>query len=281
MKKNKRRIKTFKNWLLARDSASRISTEPDYLGFFSESLEDQQITKYDVMGLFDAITDSTPLKRFFKFSGSNLGISKEVTPTDLLSSQLRINLGSSNSYPNIIRFIIFLEPEPPKESYTGIVIEPTLGEYDLKEKVSSPSYLKMIAKIPLSYKYDKKKISDTVKDLIRLCFEGLTEEGTYQYRFLNWWMENIIFKGDEWESSSLLFENALVEWMKNADPADVQQAYIDFFHDPKGKKEKIEKSRYYLDYDTITKGVKEAIKEAGIKLDGTDRGSSLLSRFDS
>jgi hypothetical protein len=280
MKKNKRRIKTFKNWLLARDSASRVSTKPTYLGFFSESLEDPQITKYDVMGLFDAITDSTPFKRFFKFSGSNLGISKDVTQKDLLDSQLRINLGSSNSYPNVYRFIIFLEPEPPKSYYAGIVIEPTLGEYDLKEKVSSPSHLKMIAKIPLSYKDDKKKISDTVKDLIRLCFEGLTEEGTYQYRFLNWWIENLIFKGDEWESSSLLFENALVEWMKNADPADVQQAYVDFFHDPKGKKDKIEKSRYYLDYDTITKGVKEAIKEAGIELDGTDRGSSLLSRFD-
>jgi hypothetical protein len=281
MKKNKRRIKTFKNWLLARDSASRVSTKPTYLGFFSESLGDQQITKYDVMGLFDAITDSTPFKRFSKFSGSNLGISKDTTPKDLLDSQLRINLGSSDSYPNIYRFIIFLEPEPPKAYYAGIVIEPTLEEYDLKEKVMSPSHLKMIAKIPLSYKDDKKKISNTVKDLIRLFFEGLTEEGTYQYRFLNWWMENIIFKGDEWESSSLLFENALVEWMKNADPADAQQAYVDFFHDPKGKKVKIEKSRYYLDYDTITKGVKEAIKEADIKLGGVVRGSSLLSRFDS
>jgi hypothetical protein len=281
MKKNKRRIKTFKNWLLARDSASRVSTKPTYLGFFSESLEDQQITKYDVMGLFDAITDSVPFKRFFKFSGSNLGISKDVTQKDPIDSQLRINLGSSNSYPNIIRFIIFLEPEPPKASYTGIVIEPTLGEYDLKEKVSSPSHLKMIAKIPLSYKDDKKKISDTVKDLISLCFEGLTEEGTYQYIFLNWWIENLIFKGDEWESSSLLFENALVEWMKNADPEDVKNAYVNFFTDAKGKRDKIEKSRYYLDYDTIVREVREAIKEAGIKLDGVDRGSSLLSRFDS
>jgi hypothetical protein len=281
MKKNKRRIKTFKNWLLARDSASRISTKPTYLGFFSESLDDTQITKYDVMGLFNEITDSTPFKRFFKFTGSNIGITKEVTVTDLLDSQLRINLGSSNSYPNIIRFIIFLEPEPPKASYTGIVIEPTLGEYHLKEKVSSPSHLKMIAKIPLSYKGDKRKISDTVKDLIRLCFEELTEEGTYQSRFLNWWIENLIFKGDDWESSSLLFENAFVEWMKNADPEDVQEAYVNFFNDPKGKRIKIEKSRYYLDYDTIVNEVKEAIKEAGIKLDGTDRGSSLLSRFDS
>jgi hypothetical protein len=33
MKKKKRRIDTFKNWLLARDSASRISTKSNYNGF--------------------------------------------------------------------------------------------------------------------------------------------------------------------------------------------------------------------------------------------------------
>jgi hypothetical protein len=38
MKKRKRRVKTFKNWLLARDSASRISTKSNYNGFL-ESLE--------------------------------------------------------------------------------------------------------------------------------------------------------------------------------------------------------------------------------------------------
>jgi hypothetical protein len=38
MAKKKRRIKTFKNWLLARDSASRISTKSNYMGFF-ESLD--------------------------------------------------------------------------------------------------------------------------------------------------------------------------------------------------------------------------------------------------
>lgn len=34
MKKKKRSVDTFKNWLLARDSSSRISTKSNYNGFF-------------------------------------------------------------------------------------------------------------------------------------------------------------------------------------------------------------------------------------------------------
>lgn len=43
MEKKKRRIKTFKNWLLARDSASRISTVPNYIGFFEEKEENKKL----------------------------------------------------------------------------------------------------------------------------------------------------------------------------------------------------------------------------------------------
>lgn len=42
MKKRKRRIKTFKNWLLARDSASRISSKSIYNGFL-ESKEEEEL----------------------------------------------------------------------------------------------------------------------------------------------------------------------------------------------------------------------------------------------
>jgi hypothetical protein len=45
MKKGKRRIKTFKNWLLARDSASRISTDSNYIGFFEDKEEDNDNKK--------------------------------------------------------------------------------------------------------------------------------------------------------------------------------------------------------------------------------------------
>lgn len=37
MRKKKRRIDTFKNWLLARDSSSRISTKSNYQGFLESS----------------------------------------------------------------------------------------------------------------------------------------------------------------------------------------------------------------------------------------------------
>ena len=39
MKKKKSRIKSFKNWLLARDSSSRISSKSTYNGFFESSNE--------------------------------------------------------------------------------------------------------------------------------------------------------------------------------------------------------------------------------------------------
>ena len=43
MKKKKSHIKTFKNWLLARDSSSRISTKSNYNGFLeSEETEDKK-----------------------------------------------------------------------------------------------------------------------------------------------------------------------------------------------------------------------------------------------
>jgi hypothetical protein len=42
MRKKKRRIKTYKNWLLARDSASRISTKPSYMGFLEGKDENQE-----------------------------------------------------------------------------------------------------------------------------------------------------------------------------------------------------------------------------------------------
>lgn len=41
MKKRKRRIKSFKNWLLARDSSSRISSKSTYNGFFESRGEDE------------------------------------------------------------------------------------------------------------------------------------------------------------------------------------------------------------------------------------------------
>ncbi len=280
MKKNKRRIKTFKNWLLARDSASRISTKPTYLGFFSESFSNTPMNKHQIMDLFNSVTNSNTFKRFNKFSGSNIGISKFAS--DQENSELKIDLGSPISYPNILRFLIFLEPPTEKKpiDFKRVSIKPTEGSYDIREE--NWTYEKVITiRIPVSYTSDKKKIDDIIKNFIMLSLKGLIMEGTYQYRFLNWWIENIVFKGNEWESSSLIFENAFVEWMKNADLEDAKQAYVDFFGDSKNKRELLEKSKYYIDYDTRVKKVKEAIKEAGIKLDGTDRGSSLLSRFDS
>lgn len=50
MKKKKSRIKTFKNWLLARDSSSRISTKSNYNGFFESDNQDD--TKGDLFFRF-------------------------------------------------------------------------------------------------------------------------------------------------------------------------------------------------------------------------------------
>jgi hypothetical protein len=49
MTKKKRRIKTFKNWLLARDSASRISSKSNYMGFFEDNAQKVDESKdYDL-----------------------------------------------------------------------------------------------------------------------------------------------------------------------------------------------------------------------------------------
>lgn len=46
MKKKKSRIKTFKNWLLARDSASRISTRSTYNGFFESKEDNDEVLRF-------------------------------------------------------------------------------------------------------------------------------------------------------------------------------------------------------------------------------------------
>ena len=39
-------IKTFKNWLLARDSSSRISSEPTYRGFFESNEDNNEALRF-------------------------------------------------------------------------------------------------------------------------------------------------------------------------------------------------------------------------------------------
>ena len=42
MKNKKRSVDTFKNWLLSRDSSSRISTKSNYNGFFSVGVKEEK-----------------------------------------------------------------------------------------------------------------------------------------------------------------------------------------------------------------------------------------------
>lgn len=275
MKKNKRRIKTFKNWLLARDSASRISTEPSYLGFFSESLEVPiPFDRYSIMKLFDMITRSWEFNKLQNFSGSNIGITKIAKENKCL-----IDTGTILRYPNISRFIIFLDPKSSSSLILGnrrILIEATTEEYSL----SNQDFQEIKFKIPLTWLNEVKKADEIIETITRIIFKGLADDGTYKERFFNWWIERII-KAGRFYMSSLSFENSFVDWMKEANKEDVKQAYVDFFSDKDLKIKKMDKSRFYRDYNEIVKEVRDLIKSANIDLDGVDRGSSLLSRFDS
>ena len=53
MKTKKRRVNSFKNWLLARDSASRISTYPKYHSFL-ENTQSLNRDRSQIMDLFDS-----------------------------------------------------------------------------------------------------------------------------------------------------------------------------------------------------------------------------------
>jgi hypothetical protein len=274
MKKNKRRIKTFKNWLLARDSASRVSTKPTYIGFFSESLSNSLEDKNAIMNLFDAITGSNEFYKLMNFSGSNIGINKSP-----LGKKCYMEVGSVLLFPNISKFIIFLDPTTGDSFHAGnrrIIIEATNDVYSF-----SDSYAPEIKiEVPLEYVEDPKKIREIIKGIIKLIFKDLVEEGTYKERFFNWWIERLMKVG-KWDVSTLSFENAFVDWLKEADSEDTKQAYVDFFSDKEVKIDRMKKSKYYRDYDSIVKEVKGLIKDANIDLGGVDRGSSLLSRFDS
>lgn len=274
MKKNKRRIKTFKNWLLARDSASRVSTKPTYIGFFSESLDNPLENKHAIMNLFDAITGSNEFYKLMNFSGSNIGINKNA-----LINKCYIDVGSVLLFPNISRFVIFLDPTTGDSFHAGnrrIIIEATNDVYSF-----SDSYAPEIKiEVPLGYVEDPKKIKEIIAEIIRLIFKDLAKDGNYKERFFNWWIERLI-KVSRWDVSKLNFENAFVDWLKEADPEDMNQAYVDFFSDKEVKKDRMKKSKYYRDYDSIVKEVRDLIKDGNIDLGDVGRGSSLLSRFDS
>jgi hypothetical protein len=75
MKSKKKRVNSFKNWLLARDSASRISTFPQYHSFLENS-QSLERNRSQIMDLFGSITDS---KYFYKFNEiMNPGLTKDA-----------------------------------------------------------------------------------------------------------------------------------------------------------------------------------------------------------
>jgi len=76
MKKKKKRIKTFKNWLLARDSSSRISAKSNYNGFFESA------------GIYITMKH---IKQFENFT-SNPHINEGVTKVDMKSDTKNLKL---------------------------------------------------------------------------------------------------------------------------------------------------------------------------------------------
>ena len=176
MKKNKRKINTFKNWELARKSSSRISTFPHYQSFLENLNPEMDYKK--IMKIFDALSDSIPFVKMSNYF--DFGTIKDSRSNQLNSFQIRI--GKRDYRYDVRHFLKIFEPTV--FNYCGTIIinvDPTIKEYLINVEEG-----KIKVKIPydISEKENpQKEILPASKEIIKKWIDLLEIEEGYKQRF--------------------------------------------------------------------------------------------------
>ena len=225
-KKKKRRIDSFKNWLLARDSASRINNADGNSAFFESS--NWGFGDRPKMEIFDLISGSLP---FIKLRAKlfNFGMMKDAS-----AGNMTIAIRNLDKQRWFGEFIECLEPKEfnlVNRIFITITDELVIGDAEQ----DSPGVLKMECEIPL---YQSGSDVDKAAREIMRSWISQTSFGqdSYQTRFFRWWMNEFLFSGNTYTHTPDSFEDALVQWLKISDQKDIEQAYRDLIINSKNSK---------------------------------------------
>jgi hypothetical protein len=256
-KKNiKKRINTFNNWLLARDSSSRISTFPEYTSFL-EKLEESK-TRFQIMDMFDLITESTPFKNFFKFF--DYGIYKMAADKKMKISIYPVDYRSD--FKDSIYFLGIKDVKLKKL----MVFEVIEGEDEVTESEAA---------ITVLLNEDTTKTYEIIKQAFTLWINSIDLGGDYRERFFKWWFNKCVLETKRYEAGPYEFVTGLIEWMRVADVEDIKKAYLEVRNNiDSGEYTGITNTKELLDR------LKWGIKEFNIKgLSDLEKGSDFMSRF--
>ena len=265
-KKKKRRIDSFKNWLLARDSASRINNADGNSAFFESSNWEDDRRR---MEIFDLISGSLP---FIKLRGKifDFGMMKDVG-----GGNMTIAIRNQDIQRWFGEFIECLEPkEWNMVNRIEIKISDELIIGDAEQ--DSPGILKMRCEIPLYHSgYDVDKAAHSIiRSWIAQTSFG---NDSYQTRFFRWWMSEFLFKGNTYTHIPDSFEEALVQWLKIADQKDIEQAYTELIINSKNTK--IKRSYTSIGTKEIIDHVNSKMNEFNVDIKDLSTAYRAISRF--
>lgn len=289
MAKNKSRLKTFKNWLLARDSSSRISTLPTYQSFLENSNGTEK-SREEMLRIFRMIKDYRPydtLKRhFFDFSITNRAAEKTFMDTTTPPGTV-FGFDSVNDWTRETReFMECLVPALSKKRRPNLRnVIPYYIKFDfIKDIEKEEIYLNnenseetgkiVICRIPINS--TDKQIIGYAKEALNLFIENIDLSDNALTDFFKWWIKELIFSPSSREFPTK-FQSAFIEWSKTANIDEVKRLYHSILMNAD-------------DPDIIRigtrKGTKEIIdhinwgfKEFGIDALDVKAGHSLLKRF--
>jgi hypothetical protein len=259
-KKLPKRINTFNNWLLARDSSSRISTFPEYQSFL-ENLNPELDYKR-IMKIFDAVSGSLPfvkMHNYFDFG----------TMKNSRDNLMNIRFGKRDERYDIRHFISIFNPEPFKYCKAIFIsANPDINDSIIKIE-NELIHVEIPYQIQESINLDK-DIIPISSEIFKKWISLLDIEKGYKENFFKWWLDNGIFKEGRWESRFKYIEVALVEWMKVCNPDDAKNAYVKL----NMKKDLSSTEQEVLDH------VEQGIKEFNLfDLSDLQKGTSLIKRF--
>jgi hypothetical protein len=270
MEKDKKGIDTFKNWLLARDSSSRISTEPSYHSFL-ESSENTSRTRSQVMDLFDAITSTSQyrkLNRFFDY-----GLFKDAN-----SGNIQITIKNKDMMKPFGEFIECLNPSKwGIKNIIKIILDPDIKEtiFNTDPQGSSPGIQILECRIPSSYT-DSQIIEESLKVISRwIEISDFGED--YNTDFFKWWMNRILFENQKYDTFPEKFQSAIIEWMKQAPEDDVREAYLSILNN--SIREDIKRNFTETGTKDIIDHINWGLKEFNINVEGVKKGFSVINRY--
>jgi hypothetical protein len=267
--KNKKRINTFKNWLLARDAASRISTKSNYNSFL-ESTTSNNIDPKVAMSVFDSITGSS---EYYKFQSNfaDLGIWKMTSPAE--TQKMRLTFEKKYFGNNFTRFLDLLGiKDPILPDKIDIEIDGNLDQLikGPERKILDGGLL--FLKFTIKPTKDPKEVKEICKYLIENIADSIDLKVKYKNDILRNWIRKYVLEGSKYEGFPKDFENALVEWMKTAPMDERANAYYEVLSN-KDKR-----------YSMAIPAIDSLIKEFGIEIPNKgdiDLGSNIIKRFTS